>query len=298
MIKNSVGRRAFLKSGTLFLMTGTLAGGRPRELRADSSPKELLKIGLVTDLHYADKPTRGTRHYRESLSKLSEATARFQQEKTDFIVELGDLIDTAPDLDTELGYLKTIHHQLAETGLKCHFVLGNHCVERLTKEEFLTEVQQERSYYSFDRAGQHFIILDACFRGDGVPYGRKNSDWKDAFIPQEEIAWLKQDLKQTDHPTIVFAHQRLDVENHYAPHNSVEIREILESSEKVSAVFQGHSHANDYKEIHGIHYCTLAALIEGPAPESNSYSTLTVSPDGVLQLTGFRHQKSYDWKHR
>jgi hypothetical protein len=31
-----------------------------------------------------------------------------------------------------------------------HFVLGNHCVHTLTKMEFLKEVEQQESFYSFD----------------------------------------------------------------------------------------------------------------------------------------------------
>lgn len=292
MVERPWGRRAFLQAGTLVLTSGVL--GSLSAARADA--RSPIKIGLITDLHYADKPTSGTRHYRESLAKLAEAISQFQKEEVDFIVELGDLIDTAPDLETETGYVKAINEPLSRSRLECHYVLGNHCVERLTKSEFLTEVGQQQSYEAFDRSGIHFIILDACFRSDGVPYGRKNSDWKDAFIPPDEVAWLKADLQETDKPAIVFIHQRLDVNNHYAPSNATEIRQLLEASGKVTAVFQGHSHKNDYHEINGIHYCTLAALIEGPAPESNSYSVLTIQPNGSLQVTGFRKQANYSWQ--
>ena len=65
-----VGRRAFLKSGSLVLLAGTL---NPSKLFA-AEPQTALRVGLVTDLHYADKPPRGgTRHYRETLQKLKEA---------------------------------------------------------------------------------------------------------------------------------------------------------------------------------------------------------------------------------
>ena len=89
-----------------------------------------------------------------------------------------------------------------------HHVLGNHCVDTLTKEEFLDRVGQERSFYSFDVGGYHFVVLDACFRSDGQPYGRKNFEWTDANIPAHEVEWLEADLASTSRPTIVFAHQR------------------------------------------------------------------------------------------
>ena len=100
-------------------------------------------------------------------------------------------------------------------------VLGNHCVDTLTKDEFLGGVEQKQSYYSFDRGGFHFVVLDACFRGDGQPYGRKNSKWNDANIPAAELEWLAADVKATEKPVIVFAHQRLDVSsNHVFRHRT------------------------------------------------------------------------------
>jgi len=294
MLNRPVGRRAFLQGSTLLLTAGVLQGPAGFLKAAEGSP-EILRIGLITDLHYADKPTAGSRHYRETLAKLTEATDCFSREQVAFVMELGDLIDSAPDLETELGYVRQVNRQFASQAKNRHYVLGNHCVERLTKEEFLTEVGQPESYYSFDQNGFHFVVLDACFRPDGVPYGRKNSKWTEALIPPQEVDWLKQDLKATELPVIVFAHQRLDVNTHYAPRNVAEVRDVLESSRKVRAVFQGHSHANDYREINGIHYCTLVAMIEGSAPEQNGYSVLSIDAGGNLRLAGFRQQKSRDW---
>jgi hypothetical protein len=56
------------------------------------------------------------------------------------------------------------------------------------------------------------------------------------------------------------------------------------------------SHKNDYKELGGIHYCTLVAMIEGSGVENNGYSILDVGPDGAITVTGFRKQKNYNWK--
>ena len=288
---SSHNRRAFFKTGALVLLaSGT---GSVNDLWADRS--DLLKVGLVTDMHYADKPTRGSRHYRETLSKLEEAADRFRQEKPDMIAELGDFIDAADTVATEQSYLKTINQQFVPICQDRHYVLGNHCVDTLKKEEFLGAVEQKKSYYSFDRRGIHFVVLDSCFRSDGEPYGRKNFKWTDANVPPEELEWLASDLKSTDKPTIVFAHQRLDVSNNHGVRNCGDVRKILEASGQVKAVFQGHSHQNDLKEIAGIHYCTLVAMVEGSGKENNAYTMMRVAGDGSLILEGFRKQKSYQW---
>ena len=67
------------------------------------------------------------------------------------------------------------------------------------------------------------------------------------------------------------------------------------ASGKVLAVFQGHSHKNDLKEIGGIHYCTLVAMVEGTGSENNGYSVMNIEPDGTIHLRGFRKQESRDW---
>ena len=178
-----LGRRAFLQNGTLLLAAaGTVDAA---SLFAVEDGKRL-RIGLVTDLHHADKSAVGTRHYRETLGKLAEAAIQFAKDKPAFIVELGDLIDAPDSVEIEQRYLQTINREFAAISQDRHYVLGNHCVDTLTKAEFLAGVEQKQSYYSFDRGEFHFVVLDACFRNDGEPYGRKNSKWNDANIPAAE----------------------------------------------------------------------------------------------------------------
>jgi alkaline phosphatase len=288
-----LGRRAFLQSGILVLGAATTLDASALFANEVEMP---LRVGLVTDLHYADKPSAGTRHYRETLSKLAEAATRFAMDKPNFVVELGDLIDAAESVEVEQRYLATINREFSAIAKDRHYVLGNHCVDMLTKAEFLAGVEQQQSYYSFDRGDFHFVVLDACFRSDGQPYGRKNSKWNDANLAAAELEWLGTDLRGTNHKTIVFAHQRLDVSNDHGVKNAPDARRILEDSGKVLAVFQGHSHKNDLKDINGIHYCTLVAMVEGSGPENNGYSSMLIAPDGSIRLAGFRKQNAYDWK--
>ena len=63
----TLGRRAFLKHGTLLLAAAGLDSAAAPALFAQDGIKQTLRIGLVTDLHYADKPPAGSRHYRETL---------------------------------------------------------------------------------------------------------------------------------------------------------------------------------------------------------------------------------------
>ena len=288
---DQMNRRAFLRNGTLTLS----AGAASPALLLGNDTDAPVRFGLITDLHYADKPPAGSRHYRDTPDKLARAAEQFASEKLDFVVELGDFIDAADSVETELGYLKRINRDFAAISKNRHYVLGNHCVDMLKKEEFLGGVEKEKSYYSFDSDGVHFVLLDSCFRSDGESYGRKNFQWTDPNIPTAELEWLADDLKATSSPTIIFAHQRLDVANHYGVKNAAAVRSVFEESGKVLAVFQGHSHKNDHKDIGGVHYCTMVAMVEGAGVDSNGFSMLKVGRDGTIEVSGFQKQSSYNW---
>ena len=140
--------------------------------------------------------------------------------------------------------------------------------------------------------------MDSCFRSDGEPYGRKNSTWTDANVPEHELRWLENDLRSNSHPVIVFAHQRLDVGTAHGVRNAPQVRSILEASKSVRAVFQGHSHANDVNEINGIPYCTLVAMVEGEGEANNGFSVMTLDRFGVIAVDGFVKQADHRWPAR
>ena len=262
---------------------------------AEPEVKPSFRIGLMTDLHYADKEPTKTRFYREALGKLDEAVDFFNEEKPAFVVELGDLIDKAPTVEQELEWLGTIEKRYARLSMPRHYVFGNHCVTTLTKEEFAAHTGMSKTpHYAFEQAGVTFIVLDACYREDGVAYGRENFDWKDTFIPQAELEWLQTQLAAAKGPVVIFAHQRLDKSAPHNVKNASAVRAVLEKSGKVLAVFQGHSHKNDYQQIAGIHYTTLVAMVEGSGIENSGYTLLDVMPDHSLRLHGFRRQVNRD----
>jgi predicted phosphodiesterase len=285
-------RRAFLHQSTLCL-AGLATGDL---LAADSSTAPTLRVGLMTDLHYADKEPTKTRFYREALGKLDEAVDHFNREKPAFVVELGDFIDKAETVDEEITWLKEMEQHYARLTMPRHYVLGNHCVDTLTKAEFAEHTKAAGGHVALESAGATFLILDSCFREDGAPYGRKNSHWQDANLPKGELAWLEAELAKASGPVIVLAHQRLDADKAHAVRNAADARTLLEKSGKVAAVFQGHSHKNDYQQINGIHYTTLVAMVEGTGAENSGYTMLGIMPDSSLRLQGFRRQQARELK--
>ena len=286
-----ISRRSFLRiAAGVGLGTLSCAPGRMR--MAGLRP---VRFGMVTDCHYADTDAAGTRFYRESLDKLSECVARMNAEQVDFLVELGDLKDQdkSPAEDKTLTYLRAVESVLQQFQGPTYHVLGNHDVDSLSKQQFLscvdnTGIEAGRSYYSFDVKGLHCIVLDANYGADGRDYDHGNFSWTTAHVAAHEIDWLKRDLASCRRPTIVFIHQLLGGTGPVSVKNAARVRRVLESSGYVLAVFQGHHHEGAYVRINGIHYYTLKAVVESHGPENNSYAIVEVHADHGLIVTGYR----------
>jgi hypothetical protein len=263
-----------------------------------------IRFGIVTDCHYADTDTVGTRFYRESLAKLSECVAQMRAEHVTFLIELGDLKDQGqpPCEDQTLEYLQSIEAVFRGFEGPRYHVLGNHDVDSISKQQFLrhisnTGIDPGRNYYSFDLWGVHFIVLDANYTADGRDYDHGNFDWTDANIPPHELDWLQENLATCRGSAIVFVHQRLDGTGPVYVKNAAEVCRILEGSGKVPAVFQGHHHEGGYSRLSGIHYYTLPAVVEGHGIDNNSYAIVEVYPHQGLTVAGYRRAPSMGLGH-
>lgn len=292
-------------------MTTPLWGTEP------SGEKPLVRIGLVADVHHADRDDAAhgdTTMYRQSLRRLNEAMDVFCARKPDLMIELGDFKDLAVKKDPKPGedprdkagtirYTQEVEAVLARFEGPRYHVLGNHDNDMLDKDEFLalcpnTGIAKDRSYYSFVLKGVTFIVLDGNFTLKGEPYkGSKiNWNWMESLIPPVEVEWLKCELSAAKGPVVVSVHQRLDAaaRPHHRIANGEEVQKILSGSGKVVAVFQGHDHLGGYSKVDGVGYYTLRAMVAGPKRECNSYAEAAIYPSGAVVVTGFANASSVE----
>lgn len=291
-----VDRRKFLQ------ISGTLAGAaffNPALLYAKEDA--IIRFGIVTDSHYADREPAGTRYYRESLAKMIEAMEEMNKLNVNFVIHLGDFKDEGsnPTEETTLLYLRKQEEAFATFKGPRYHVFGNHDADSISKQQFLDNVRntgivKDKSYYTFDNKGFHFVVLDADFKNDGSPYDKGNFVWTDSFIPQEQLQWLRDDLAKTKFPVIVFVHQLLDdVNDHdFCVKNAKQVRNVLQESKKVIAVFQGHRHEERYNKMEGIHYCTLPGMVDYSGLENNSFSLAEIYKGGDISMTGYKRAPS------
>lgn len=257
-----------------------------------------LRFGIFTDSHFADRDNLGSRYYRESLNKLSECVELMNEQKVDFLIELGDFKDQGnpPDENETIRFLNIIEKEFSRFRGPRYHVLGNHDHDSISKNQFLEGISntgflKAKAYYSFNVNSVHFVVLDANYNSQGIPYNRGNFDWTDAHIPEKQLIWLKKDLAARRNPAVIFIHHRLDISKEnsvYGPGNATVVRKIIEEAGNVIMVFQGHEHAGALERINNITYYTLKAMVEGSGPENNSYVIAEINRDLIIKITGYR----------
>ena len=287
-------RREFVWKSSL-LASGLLAGAKG----VSGSAKATVRFGLAADSHYADRKPRGTRYFRQSLDKMKEFVKVMNREKVDFAVHLGDFKDQDPGKKAEdtLKYLREIEGVYAQYEGPRYHCIGNHDVDSITKQQFLENVEntgipKDKSYYSFDQGGIHFIVLDANYHKDGRDhFYKKGAKWQDTNLTPVQLDWLKQDLAATNSPTVVFCHHPLYEYYHkskkYYVNDPSTVQEIMVSSGQVMAVFQGHVHNEQFKEINGIHYITQWGMVDYKGLKNNSFAVVEIG-EGTVNIIGYK----------
>ena len=296
-LKFQINRRTFLTTAALGSVGLSLSG------MPSLSGKASLRFGLVTDSHYADRNPGNVRFYRESLDKMREFTQIMNREKVDFVIHLGDFKDEDPQQRSEdtLRYLQDMERVYGEFSGPRYHCLGNHDVDSITKQQFLAHVENtniatDKSYYSFDTKGWHIIVLDANYHADGRDqYYKEGADWQDPNIPDFELQWLQNELKQNQGPTLVFCHHPLfdykEGEANYKVHQYRSVQKMLEGHGRVRAVFQGHVHREHHENINNIHYLTQLAMVDYSGMENNSFAIVEASADKI-EVIGYKRVSS------
>ena len=274
---------------------------------AEDANTEILRVGIFTDLHAhdTDSPVEGKvmTTYPQRLEACVDAMNAWP---ADLVIQLGDFVNGNYVMGAPLGDPARIVDILdqadaiyAKLDTPRYYVLGNHDVYDLSKEEFLAHTAATETFTSFDAGAYHFVIFDAQYDKNGEDLG--HAFWVvQGNIPQPEIDWLASDLAATGKPTIVCVHQRLDVDKDLLSGGGPEIlgnkvvQQVMEDSGVVIAVFQGHDHENADTVINGIHYIEFDQLTDehNSAP---SWALVTLDPQArTITIVGAGDQTNWD----
>jgi 3',5'-cyclic AMP phosphodiesterase CpdA len=224
-----------------------------------------VKFAVCTDVHQD--------LIYDATERIQKFVSTAEEENADFIIQLGDF---CMPFEKNEPFLKIWD---SFEGPKYH-VLGNHDTDvspKIVTQQFWG---MEKSFYSFDQGNFHFVVLDANFFKSGENYtSYSNGNYyakpeSRAYIPPQQLEWLKKDIAKTGKWVIVFTHQSL--EHWGGVKNREEVyrifREANREKQKVIACFCGHDHLDRYAKIEGVHYIGLNSLSYAWVGKDGEYS--------------------------
>lgn len=259
-----------------------------------------MKFAILTDIHLGPEI-----YFKGVLRKINKNVKIYLDEfveemnsnvRPEFVAVLGDLVedDNKNNDENNIFYILKLLEKLE---CPVYYVVGNHDLRNISEDELMRMFSQNRLYYSFDSGDFHFIVLFS-----------KTINEESILIADEQKIWLEEDLNKTDKKCIIFVHHGLadqDLEGNpwfegkpelCLVANRAEIRNILERSDKVLAVFNGHLHW-DRQDVHNsIPYFTIQSLIENEENKgiaSEAYAIVNIVNDKVdVEIKG-NYPKSF-----
>lgn len=263
------------------------------------------RFAHVTDLHITEekKAPEGAAAMFDHMFSRSD--------KPDFVINSGDVvmgIDGKCSGERAAMQIRVLKSALKNCPVPFHSCFGNHDVwngDKPTEEipiekkgfELMTGVLDlPAPWYSFDKAGWHFIALNSV------------CDWpKYGYLTKEHFDWLKDDLKNTpkETPVCVFSHLPIlsVTSSVYGEEckkaNDIVIPAVWQHSDcwAISEVFRhypnvklclsGHMHTQDRVEYRGVWYICGGAASGAWWQGSEygfppCYGQVTLYPDGAF----------------
>ncbi|MCE7043745.1 metallophosphoesterase [Dyadobacter sp. CY312] len=289
-------RRRFLKDIGIAAGATLLTSSSFAIPASQTASRKLLRFGFITDLHHLQ-------FGKNEEARMKGFMNAVLKENPDFIVQCGDFCrhTNSDEILTEWNRFK---------GPKYH-VLGNHDMDFCDKATIMKFWNMPKRYYSFDKDGFHFVVMDRNFlkKQDGTLVDYNTSNWgpfpspQRSFTDQAQLDWLREDLATAQFPVIVFMHQPVFLSDFYQEMgNADDILEIFDQANlnatkkntgnKVAAVFMGHDHDDRHGERNGVHYFIInsASYVYTNSGahyyKDPLYAFITLDPVGILTIEG------------
>ncbi len=273
--------------------------------------EEDLKIGIINDTHVHakridrnDKKDEAPRYLpSKDVLPISNFVADMQAFNPEFVVHLGDVIEGTNDEDyVGLAGIKLVKNKLEKVGVPIYWVLGNHDLRSVTKDQFENALELDSLQQTFDIGDYRFVILDANFNPKGGFPGPTGNKFIPGFVPSEEVKWLKEQLA-TDKRVFVFMHQGAylsklkgdekvsDSDDNLSskkfkmkqPVASANILRDVFREYRVDGFFNGHMEAKYYEKDGQTHYYSFTGTKKSE-DYPDSYYELTII-NGVPDVT-------------
>ncbi|WP_224997844.1 metallophosphoesterase [Cesiribacter sp. SM1] len=270
-------RRSFLKK--LSLAGASLGLVLPTALATD---KGAAKKNSFTFLHLTDMHVRRKRQGHKGYQACIDAVNK-KEAAADFVLMGGDLAfdgnyTAKEEFVDQLSLYKQISDQLKMpyyNSIGNHDVLGWNARRKVATDDpdlgkvlVMQMLNMEKSYYSFDHKGWHFVVMDSIY-----PTQEAHGPSYKAKFGAEQLEWLRFDLGQhSGKPTVIMTHiaafchigqlngdRDYKAIGHMVVEDTREFRHIIERH-GVKAVLQGHSHVPEGFCFNGVWYITSQSV--------------------------------------
>ena len=311
MSKSTFNRRQVL-TAALGTSAGLAVGGENWSsdlLSVNSDRKRLLRFAHLTDVHVQTE-RNGDKGFAAALQHVQQ-----QLDPPEFIMFGGDNVmnvDSAAGAEKADQQLATWNRCLdQELSLPRHICIGNHDILKLDANDgkkWATDAfGLEQRYYSFDRNGWRFIVLDSTSPEGGGYKGR---------LDEAQFDWLKTNLAETDPtlPVIVISHIPILAACAFFDGNNEStgnwvvpgawmhvdaraIKDLFRQYENVRLALSGHIHLVDEVRYNQVRYFCNGAVSggwwNGPCQEFDpGYALIDLYDDGSAERTF----EFYPWK--
>ena len=276
--------------------------------------KDNLKILIFSDLHFTEQLfdtfdfEKSSKLLQYALPLLDKLIDKINNEiKPDVVICLGDLIQDNNNHDIDINRIKLVWSFFQNIKKPLYSLPGNHDLKTMNSREEVEKIMGYiHSTFSVDIKGYHLIFLGTEVDKNLKPEGGGIS--RTRRISKSDLEWLESDLENTKLPSLVFCHYGIaedtmkgnrQFEN--CPQdafieNRVELKQILEKSNKVIGVFSGHQHWVKRIQENGINYYLVGSLIENLNKNGipdGAYMTVNINIKGV---EAFENHLSIDKK--
>ena len=228
-----------------------------------------VRFGVFTDLH--------TEFIHDAPQRVETFLKDCKKQNVDFCIELGDF---CPPGEMNKEHKKMVLDLISDYSIPFYHAFGNHDMDNNCKADILDTFGLKDSYYSFDFGGVHFIVLDTCYYkedGEDVSYSYKNYHKAEpeniAELPEKQLLWLEQELKNTNLPSVCFSHHSL-TKSRAGIGNSEQFNNAVKQSPcGVMLCVCGHEHVDRLELIDKTYYYCLNGMSYYWAGSKYSHTT-------------------------
>lgn len=289
---------------------------------------QMITLGVVTDIQYADKATKYNNNYRGSLEKFLAAAGYFTERKVPVVMQLGDIMDGGwTDLSVMLELMKI-------SRLNFRHVLGNHdfTVSDAKKKEIPSLLGlPDCGWYRLQISDEddpsnawRFLVMNgvekslvsaatpeerqeatALRKKYLLPDGSLQKPWN-GYVTKTQLDWLRGELQQATQKkerVLIFSHFPLfvqrdgkDIYHHLSGGGSTwnggEVLQVIDAYPCIKGFFAGHAHEGGYGFRKQVHHVTFKGMVYN---DPNAAAVLNFGKDRIV-IQGFGAEESRELK--